>query len=100
MEFVYSLLTNFLFSTIISYQYGTEGTPQHNMISSHYRNQLISGLKEFDRVNGVTNRSQSVYEALSWAGLYGTRGWNDLSDTQKNLYLSIIQQQQTAGGCN
>lgn len=69
-------------------------------MASHYRDLIITGLEEFDRVSGNADRGDTFYEPLSWAGLSSTRAWESLSDTQKTSYMKIIQDQAKAGGCN
>lgn len=74
---------------------------QHNQMADFYRGKIIAGLKQFDAKRGETH-TEFQYQALSWGGLYGTRPWQLLQQTNPTLanqYYNYIQQQQNAGGC-
>lgn len=70
----------------------------HNAMAKHYREQIISILKSFDSISGI-QRESSFYEAMSWAGLDGTRAWSLLSSLEKARISQILREQATQGGC-
>ncbi|MBS1570325.1 MAG: hypothetical protein JST45_12930 [Bacteroidetes bacterium] len=83
---------------------------QHEMMAVHYRGEIVQGLREMDANNGITDRSGTMsvggvdvaystdqfYEALSWQGLYGTKAYEKLDASTKDLYRGIMRKE--AGG--
>ncbi len=93
-------------------RYGSDGDWQHNQMAEHYVNTISDGLKQFDKENGITDRSGSVtidgkevnysseqfYKGMSYGGLHGTEAWEDLSKSDQKLYSKIISNEANGGG--
>ena len=54
---------------------------QHQQMASHYRNMMIAALKDFDN----NQHSDEFYNAIAWAGLKGTKAWNDPTVNQSQI---------------
>lgn len=60
------------------------GTPQHNAIADLYRNTIKDALRDYVARSNIYPKSEEEYDALSWAGLIGTRAWTEFSSKAEN----------------
>ena len=76
----------------------TPSDVQHNLMATHYRNIIKTGIQEFD-----PSQEEAVYNALSWSGLLGTGqydstiAWSNLSPSER---LNIISTGTTFANTN
>jgi len=88
-NFVDSLANNYegLFTYYNRYYWNNPNptSPQHNMMASHYREMIVSALKDFDK----NQHTDAFYNALAWIGLKNTVAWND-STTDRASINAII----------
>lgn len=69
------------FPGIFDYYTRYNSNQSHELMAAHYLHTMVDGLKAFDN----NSRSESVYEAIAWQGLQGTRAWDELSSDERNL---------------
>jgi hypothetical protein len=84
-----------LYDAWLKYQTDTNATPDHNMIADNYRYIIIQAVMDYDKSFKRPQRSWDQLNALSWAGLKGTRAWNAFASdsTTSSLaktYLKIL----------
>jgi hypothetical protein len=88
-NFVASLANNYegLFTYYNRYYWNNPNptSPQHNMMASHYREMIVSALKDFDN----NQHTDAFYNALAWIGLKNTVAWN-ASSTDRASINAII----------
>lgn len=63
--------------TLFDYYNTYPGNPQHNYMADYYRTAMVKGLKEFASLTGQSYPDK-LYEDLAWAGLKGTKAWNNM----------------------
>jgi hypothetical protein len=86
-----NLQNNFpgLYDYFIRYQVNTSNPTgfQHQAMAQHYRNTIKEALKAYDN----NQHADNFYDAISWIGLKGTTGWDNLTPDQKAAINSTIQ---------
>jgi hypothetical protein len=77
-------------------RYGINGM-QHEQMAAHYRETIISYLKEYD--NSLT---QEQYESIAWEGLKETTSWKSLSQNEKQRITDVYKNWLSKAGksCN
>ncbi|WP_407268041.1 hypothetical protein [Tenacibaculum maritimum] len=71
---------------------------QHQQMAAHYRRAIVDILKVFDN----NQHSNQFYDDLAWEGLHGTVAWNNLSSSERNRIINVINRYKTNGkkNCN
>lgn len=96
-------INNLLFDTSGT-PYVLQNDPQHNQIAASYINSLAYMLCTYANNNGIVNPdpSRTLYsycEDLAWAGLYGTKAYNNLSiQDQTRIVATITKEEQFLPG--
>lgn len=73
---------------------------QHNAMANHYRPQIVDFMRSMDIALNGSDANSDLYEALSWLGLKGTVGWNQLSSTKKNDFSNKQDTEDEKGRCD